>query len=74
MVVLVAWIVAVVVALLVLGIVGYGLRGQLTRLNRAIDQVRVEVLPRMQRLQADLPAAGASGGRHSYEHKKSDAE
>ncbi len=74
MIVTIVWIVAVVIAGLILAILGYQLLGQFTRLNRSVDQVRVELLPRLRQLQADLTAAGASGGRHSYEHKKSDPE
>lgn len=74
MVVFVAWILAAVVAVLVLGILGFQLSGQFARLNRSMEGIRTDVLPRVQKLQADLVASGTSGGRHSYEHKKSDAE
>ncbi len=60
MVVLIAWIVAVVVALFVLGVVGYGVVGSLRRFQRAAESARRDLEPRLAQLQ---PPGG--GGRHS---------
>lgn len=60
MVVLIAWIVAVVVALFVLGVVGYGLWGSIRRFQRAVDTARRDLEPRLARLR---PSGDA--GRHS---------
>lgn len=66
MVVLVAWIVALVVAGLVLGIIGFQLVGQAARLDRALAAFRRDVHPRLRDLVAQLPEQ-TSGGRHSSE-------
>jgi hypothetical protein len=58
-VVLVVWAVAVGVAVLVAGIVGYGLVGQLRRLRRALDIAAGDLLPRVR---AVVPPS--SQGRH----------
>lgn len=60
MVVLIVWIVAVVVALFVLGVVGYGLLGSIRRFQRAVDTTRRDLEPRL----AQLRPPGAAG-RHS---------
>lgn len=70
MVVLVAWIAAVAVALLILGIVGYQLLGQAGRLHRAISALRRDVQPRVAELQAGLRDT-PSTGRHSAERMHS---
>jgi hypothetical protein len=58
-VVLVVWVVAVGVAVVVAGIVGYELVGHLRRLRRAVDAASADLLPR---LRAIVPPS--SQGRH----------
>lgn len=67
MIVLLAWIVALVVAGLILGIVGFGVTGQLARLRRTLSAARGEVEPRAVDLVGQLPGH-TSAGRHSVEH------
>jgi hypothetical protein len=85
-VVLIVWIAAVVVTGLILGIAGYGLSGQLSRLRRAVITARGDVQPRVLDLAAQMPAAQmtaaqlpaaqmpvsrkASAGRHSAERQR----
>lgn len=66
MTVLIAWIAALVAAGLMLGIVGYGLVGQLSRLRRALALAQSDVQPRTAELARHV-AAGAPPGRHSAE-------
>ncbi len=60
MVVLIVWIVAVAVALFVLGVVGYGLLGSFRRFQRAVEGARRDLEPQI----AQLQPPGVSG-RHS---------
>jgi hypothetical protein len=57
---LIAWAVALAIALVVGGILAYGLSGQRKRLNAAIAAARGELEPSLQVLRAAPPA-----GRHS---------
>jgi hypothetical protein len=59
-VVLIAWIVAVAVALVVLGAISYGLLGSLHRLSRAVETTRRDLGPTL----AEMQPPG-QGGRHS---------
>jgi hypothetical protein len=62
-VVLWAWIAAVVLALLVLGIVGYGLFGAFTRLRREVEGAHRDVQPVLEQLQATAARAEAVSAR-----------
>ncbi|MGI8694257.1 MAG: hypothetical protein ACR2JK_15380 [Geodermatophilaceae bacterium] len=72
MIVLITWIVALVAAGLILGIVGFGLAGQLRRLQRAVTLTRADVLPRVLGLIVVAPRK-PSAGRHSAEHRANTA-
>ncbi|MDQ3464962.1 MAG: hypothetical protein M3500_09780 [Actinomycetota bacterium] len=63
MIVLVGWLAALVAAGLILGIVGFGLSGQLTRLRRAMNAVLDDVRPRALDLLAVLPRQESAGER-----------
>lgn len=65
--VLIAWIAAVVVTGLILGIVGFQVVGQAARAQRALAALRRDVEPRVGQLVGQLPEH-PSGGRHSAEH------
>lgn len=67
MIVLVVWIAALVTAGLILGIVGFGLVGQLSRLRRAVSAAQLDIRARASDLAVQLPGH-PSGGRHSAEH------
>jgi hypothetical protein len=58
-IVLLVWAAAVVLALVILGVLGYELFGHLSRLRRAVVAARRELLPLVDRLK---PASAA--GRH----------
>ncbi|CAN5360248.1 hypothetical protein BH20ACT5_BH20ACT5_24780 [soil metagenome] len=66
MIVLIAWIVAALAAALILGIIGFGLVGQLRRLRTSLEVLRADVLPRVSALQREA-LGGHTGGRHSAE-------
>ncbi len=66
MIVLIAWIVAVVMAALILGIVGFGLSGQRSRLRKSFAALQDEVTPQVAALQR-VAQQHQSGGRHSAE-------
>ncbi|MBA2389372.1 MAG: hypothetical protein H0V67_03860 [Geodermatophilaceae bacterium] len=68
MIVLVVWSGAVVAVGLILGIVGYGLTGQIARLQRARNAVRGDLEPRITFVAAQL-SRHTSAGRHSAERK-----
>jgi hypothetical protein len=51
---------AVLVALVVLGIVGYDLFGRLRRLGAAVAEVEQQLIPRVQQLSARLNTAEAA--------------
>ncbi|MDQ3453949.1 MAG: hypothetical protein M3513_00370 [Actinomycetota bacterium] len=70
--VLIAWIVALVVSGLVLGIVGFQVVGQLARTGRAVSAFRRDIEPRVPELLGQLQR-DTSGGRHSAE-RQPDAE
>ena len=59
MLVLVVWAVAVGLSLLVLGVLGFGLYGQLRRLQRAVAETQAELLPMVDRLRPE-----DASGRH----------
>jgi uncharacterized protein HemX len=65
-IVLIAWIAAVVMAALILGIVGFGLSGQRSRLQKSIAALQDEVTPQVAALQG-AAQQHQSGGRHSAE-------
>lgn len=66
MIVLIAWIAAAVIAALILGIVGFGLAGQLSRLRESLAALQGEVTPQVTALQR-AALQHQSGGRHSAE-------
>lgn len=76
---LIAWIVAVVVALVILGIVGFDLAGKVNRVLRAMAVARTDVERRVDRVLAE-PSAGrhslatmaALGGKHSAGSRRVD--
>lgn len=59
-VVLIVWIAAVVIGLIVLAVLAYGLIGRFRRLQRAIEQARTSIEPKLAALAP--PSEGA--GRH----------
>ncbi len=63
MIVLVGWLAALGAAGLILGIVGFGLSGQLTRLRRAMNAILDDVRPRALDLLAELPRQESAGER-----------
>jgi hypothetical protein len=60
-IVLLVWGAAVLVALLVLGIVGYDLWGRMRRLSAALSTVERDLMPRVQQVSAALATAAAGG-------------
>jgi len=62
---LIAWGAALLIALAVAGILGYGLTGQVRRLQRALSAARTDLEPPLQALQS--LATKDSVGRHSAE-------
>jgi len=71
MMVLVGWLVALVAVGLILGIVGFGLTGQLARLRRAVSALRSDVQPRALDLIPQLPGQ-TSSERPGAEHRRND--
>ena len=59
------WIGVVVLALLVLGIVGYGLVGALTRLRREVEGAQRDLAPVLAQLQATAAHAEAVSARRA---------
>jgi hypothetical protein len=51
------WIAVVVLALVVLGAVGYGLMGALTRLRREVEGAQRDIAPVLEQLQATATRA-----------------
>lgn len=60
MIVLIAWIVAVVLSLVILGIVAFDLAGRINRVLRAVASARTDIQRRV-----DLVLSEPSAGRHS---------
>ena len=67
MVVLWVWVVAVVLALVVLGAIGYGLVGALTRLRREVEGAQRDVQPVLEQLQATAARADEVAARRANE-------
>ena len=65
MVVLWVWVAVVVVALVVLGVVGYGLVGALTRLRREVEGAQRELQPVLEQLQAAAAHADSVAARRA---------
>jgi hypothetical protein len=64
-IVLVAWAAAALVALIVVGVLGYELLGHLRRLRREVLAARADLVPAVQRLRGTpLVRLRAMGGRH----------
>jgi hypothetical protein len=63
MVLLWVWVAAVVVAVLVLGIVGYGVLGAAGRLRREVEGAHRDVQPVLEQLQAAAAKAQAVAAR-----------
>ena len=62
MLVLLVWAVAVGLALLVLGVLAFGLYGQLRRLRRAVAETQAELQPMIARLRPeDVPGRHRAG-------------
>ena len=61
MVVLIVWIVVVVLALVVLGAIGYGVLGAAGRLRRELEAAERDVRPLVQRLQETAARATDDG-------------
>ena len=59
------WIGVAVLALLVLGIVGYGLVGALTRLRREVEGAQQDLAPVLEQLQATAAHADAVAARRA---------
>lgn len=55
---LIAWAVAVVVALCIAGVVAYELMGHLRRFRDALDEARIELKPKYMVLSAFPPPSG----------------
>jgi hypothetical protein len=64
MVAVIAGVVAVVIGLVVAGVLGYGLTGQVRRLRRAVDAARQDVPPRVAALNAAIAQRQSPPGRH----------
>jgi uncharacterized protein YoxC len=64
-VVLWVWVAVVVVALVVLGIIGYGLVGALTRLRREVEGAQRELQPVLEQLQATAAHAESVAARRA---------
>jgi hypothetical protein len=62
-VLLFVWIGVAVLALVVLGAVGYGVLGAFSRLGREVAAFDTEVRPVLEQVQAAQAAAGARGAR-----------
>ena len=67
MVVLWVWVVAVVLALVVLGAIGYGLVGAMTRLRREVEGAQRDLRPVLEQLQATAARADAVAARRANE-------
>ena len=67
MVVLGVWVVAVVLALVVLGAIGYGLVGALTRLRREVEGAQRDLQPVLEQLQATAARADEVAVRRANE-------
>ena len=59
------WIGVAVLALLVLGIVGYGLVGALARLRREVEGAQQDLAPVLEQLQATAAHADAVAARRA---------
>jgi len=59
------WIGVAVLALLVLGIIGYGLVGALTRLRREVEGAQQDLAPVLEQLQATAAHAEAVAARRA---------
>jgi hypothetical protein len=66
-VVLWVWVVAVVLALVVLGAIGYGLVGALTRLRREVEGAQRDLQPVLEQLQATAALAESVAARRANE-------
>lgn len=60
MVVLIVWIVVVVLALVVLGAIGYGLAGAAARLRRELEAAERDVRPLLAEVEATSQAVSAA--------------
>ena len=67
MVVLWVWVVAVVLALVVLGAIGYGLVGALTRLRREVEGAPRDLQPVLEPRQATAARADEVAARRANE-------
>ena len=67
MVVLWVWVVAVVLALVVLGAIGYGLVGALTRLRREVEGAQRDLQPVLEQLRATAVRADEVAARRANE-------
>ncbi len=65
MVVLWVWIAVVVLALVVLGVIGYGLVGALTRLRREVEGAQRDLEPVLRQLQASAAHAESVAARRA---------
>ena len=65
MVVLWVWVVVVVLALVVLGAIGYGLMGALTRLRREVEGAQRDVQPLLEQLQATAARAESAAAKRA---------
>ncbi len=65
MIVLLAWAAAALIALLIVGLLGYELLGHLGRLRRAVRAAQADLLPMLRRLgTVDRPRIPTGRGRH----------
>jgi predicted Holliday junction resolvase-like endonuclease len=64
-VVLWVWIAVVVLALVVLGVIGYGLVGALTRLRREVEGAQRDLEPVLRQLQASAAHAESVAARRA---------
>jgi len=62
---LIAWGGALLIALAIAGVLGYGLAGQVTRLRRALEAARADIEPPLEALLSSIPTQKT--GRHSAE-------
>jgi hypothetical protein len=67
-VLLVVWIGVAVIALVVLGAVGYGVFGAFSRLDREVAAFDREVRPVLEQVQAAQAAAEERAGRSAGDH------
>ncbi len=65
MVVLWVWIAVVVLALVVLGVIGYGLVGALTRLRREVEGAQRDLEPVLRQLQTSAAHAESVAARRA---------